>query len=118
MARLDADLLTTAEVESLMRVCSRRAPTGVRNRLIITLAWRCGLRCSEILDLKLKDVNLTEATLKVQRGKGGRARVVGLDAGTIELIDAWLKMRKKHRISGDYLVPTLHGARLDASYLR
>jgi hypothetical protein len=40
-SRLDADLLTAAEIELLMRQCSRRAPTGVRNRALVAVLWRC-----------------------------------------------------------------------------
>jgi integrase len=50
--RLDADLLTEDEIEALIRACSRRAPTGVRNRAIIALAWRSGLRIGEVLALR------------------------------------------------------------------
>lgn len=116
--RLDADLLTNAEVEALLRTCSRRAPTGIRNRVILALAYRSGLRCSEILDLKLKDVNLEEGTITVQRGKGGRRRVVGLDSGTGELVTRWLDMRKKRRLRSEYLICTLKGEHVDPSYVR
>jgi Phage integrase family len=74
--RLDADLLTRAEVERLLQVCSRRAPTGVRNKAMIVLAWRCGLRISEVLALRLKDVDLDGGLVTVQRGKGDRRRTV------------------------------------------
>ena len=80
--RLDADLLTPGEVERLIRVCSNRAPTGIRNRALIALAWRCGLRLGEVLALMPKDIDLDAATVIVQHGKGDRRRVVGLDAGT------------------------------------
>ena len=43
-SRLDVDLLTGAEIELLMRRCSRRAATGVRNRALIAVLRRCGLR--------------------------------------------------------------------------
>src|SRR5216683_1702807 len=58
MGQLDADLLTTAEVEALLRACSSRAATGVRNRAMIALLWRTGLRISEALALKLKEVQV------------------------------------------------------------
>jgi hypothetical protein len=45
--RLDADLLTAKEIERLLRACSHRAPTGVRNRAMIAIAWRSGLRIGE-----------------------------------------------------------------------
>jgi integrase len=79
---LDADLLTNEEIELLMRQCSRRAPTGVRNRALIAVLWRCGLRIGEARGLAVKDIDPDSGTLVVQRGKGGKRRVVGVDSGT------------------------------------
>ena len=59
--KLDADLLTAAEIELLMRQCSRRAPTGVRNRALVATLWRCGLRIGEALALAPKDLDWTFA---------------------------------------------------------
>jgi integrase len=84
---LDADLLAPSEIEALMRACSHRAPTGVRNRALIALCWRCGLRISEALALRPKDIDPATAVVIVQRGKGGKRRVVGIDAGTLALVD-------------------------------
>src|ERR1700730_17630481 len=97
--RLDADLPSREDFESLIRACSRRAPTGRRNAALSAVAWRCGLRASELVSLGLKDVDLVEGRLFVQRGKGGKRRVVGLDAGTAALIDRWLDARRKLRIT-------------------
>jgi len=117
--RLDPDVLNADEVEALMRVCSRRAPTGIRNRAIIAIAWRSGLRVSEILGLELKDVDLDNGTLLVRHGKGDKARTVGLDAGTSELIVRWLSARSKLDIGRNRLVfTTLSGNQIDPSYLR
>ena len=69
-SRLDADLLGGAEIELLMRQCSRRAPTGVRNRALIAVLWRCGLRIGEALALAVKDFDPNSGTLVVQRGRG------------------------------------------------
>ena len=99
-SRLDADLLTPAEIELLMRQCSRRAPTGVRNRALIAVCWRCGLRIGEVRGLAVKDFDPDSGTLVVQRGKGGKRRVVGVDAGTVALIGRWLEIRWKNGIPG------------------
>jgi integrase len=85
-SKLDADLLTAAEIERLMRQCSRRAPTGVRNRALIAVCWRCGLRIGEALALAVKDFEPDSGTLVVQRGKGGKRRFVGVDSGTVALV--------------------------------
>ena len=94
-SRLDADLLTPTEIELLMKQCSRRAPTGVRNRALVAVLWRCGLRIGEARGLAVKDFDPDSGTLVVQRGKGGRRRVVGVDSGTVALIGRWLEVRRK-----------------------
>jgi integrase len=63
------------EVLALMRVCSQRAPTGIRNRALIAVLWRSGLRISEALELERRDVDLDAGTLRVRHGKGDRAQI-------------------------------------------
>jgi site-specific recombinase XerD len=117
--RLDADLLTAKEIETLMRVCSSRAPTGVRNRAIIAVAWRSGLRIGEVLALQVKDVDLEAGTIVAQHGKGDRRRVVGLDAGTGALLVRWLEMRRKRGLGrAPTIFCTLAGGQIDSSYIR
>ena len=41
----------------MMRGCSRKAPTGLRNRALIALLYRSGLRINEALDLYPKDLD-------------------------------------------------------------
>jgi site-specific recombinase XerD len=119
MARLDPDVLTAVEVEALLKVCSRRAPTGIRNRAVFAIAYRSGLRVSEILALHLKDIDFDHGTLAVCHGKGDKARVVGVDTGTAELIVRWLQVRSKLGISRSRPVfTTLQGNPLDPSYFR
>jgi integrase/recombinase XerD len=117
--RLPDDVLTTQEIEALLRVCSRRAPTGRRNRALIVTLWRCGLRISEALALRPRDVDLDQGLLRVQRGKGGRSRVVGVDAGTAAILADWLEVRQA-RVPRESvpLFCTLAGGSIDASYVR
>ena len=118
-SRLDADLLTVAEIELLMRQCSRRAPTGVRNRALLAVLWRCGLRIGEALALAPKDLDPDSGTLVVQRGKGGKRRVVGVDAGTVALVGRWLEVRRRRGIAGGApLFCSLAGRPMDQSYTR
>lgn len=51
------EVLKEDEVRALMGACSKRAPTGVRNRALIALLWRSGLRISEALALMPADVD-------------------------------------------------------------
>lgn len=117
--RLDADLLTAHEIERVVRACSHRAPTGIRNRALIAVAWRSGLRLGEVLALRPKDIDLEAGTLVVQHGKGDKRRVVGLDAGTAALIARWLEVRRQRGINGRARIfCTLRGDELDQSYVR
>jgi site-specific recombinase XerD len=117
--KLDADLLTPAEIERLLRACSNRAPTGIRNRALLAVAWRSGLRIGEVLALRPKDVDLDAGTLVVQHGTGDRRRVVGIDAGTGALILRWMQVRTKRSIrSSSPIFCTLTGEEIDSSYVR
>jgi hypothetical protein len=118
-SRLDADLLTATEIELLMRQCSRRALTGVRNRALIAVLWRSGLRIGEAQALAVKDFDPDSGTLVVQPGKGGKRRVVGVDAGTVALVSRWLDVRREREHSSrGPLFCSLAGKPVDASYAR
>ncbi len=51
---------------------------GLRNRAIIMMGWRCGLRCSEALALRRSDISLDQHHVYVRFGKGGKSRRIGL----------------------------------------
>jgi integrase/recombinase XerD len=88
------ETLTEAEALALLRACSRRAPTGIRNRTLIATLWRCGLRIGEALALELRDVDRYRGTIRVRHGKGDEARVVGVDEQTAALLGRWIDWRR------------------------
>jgi site-specific recombinase XerD len=117
--RLDADLLTSHEIDALIKACSNRAPTGIRNRAMIAFTWRSGLRIGEVLALQPKDLDLENCVVTVRHGKGDKLRRVGLDPGTIALLQRWLEARRKRGINGRAPVfCTLLGDEIDQSYVR
>jgi site-specific recombinase XerD len=117
--RLEADLLTRSEIEAVLEQCPEGEWTGSRNRTLITVLWRTGLRISEALALREKDIDLVEGRLVVQRGKGGKRRVVGLDQGTIDVLQQWLTRRTEIAPpAGAPLFCTRRGGPIDASYIR
>ncbi|MFZ0043430.1 MAG: site-specific integrase [Solirubrobacteraceae bacterium] len=117
--RRPPEVLTEPEAVALIKACSTRAPTGVRNRALIAVLWRSGLRISEALALELRDVDLDAGTIRVRHGKGDKSRTVGLDEQTGALLARWVDRRR--RLEPGARAPvfcTLHGSRLDASYVR
>jgi integrase/recombinase XerD len=67
--------LTVAEVENLLRQPDESEPHGLRDRAMLELLYATGLRVSEIIQLKPRDLNLDEGYV-ICRGKGGKERVV------------------------------------------
>ena len=113
------EILTTDEVTRLMQACSKRAPTGIRNRALLAVLYRGGLRIAEALALKPKDVDLAAGTITVLCGKGKKRRVVGIDAGAVALIELWLTRRKALGFNGRHrLFCTLQGDPVSSTYCR
>ena len=113
------EILTPDEAKALIAACSRRAPTGIRNAALIAVMYRCGLRVSEALALKAKDIDQEQGTVTVLRGKGGKRRVVALDDGAARYLDRWLDRRHHLGMNGHQTVfCTLTGDPLDPSYVR
>ncbi len=114
------EILTPDEVQALMKACSRRGSSGVRNRALICLLWRAGLRISEALALKPKDIDHDKGTVRVLHGKGDKARTVGIDAGALAILDQWLDHRKnKLGLNGKNPVfCTLKGRPIASAYIR
>lgn len=91
--RLPPETLTTEEVRALLKACSRRYSTGVRNAALIVTLYRSGLRIHEALQLKPKDIDLDRGTLRVLHGKGDESRLVGLDPEACALLGRWADRR-------------------------
>ena len=69
--------LTMKEVEALLAAPDVGDPRGVRDRAMLEVLYGSGLRVSELIALRPKDVNLDEGFL-LCRGKGGKERIVPL----------------------------------------
>ena len=91
--KLPAEPLTEDEALELLKACSRRAPSGIRNRALVTVLWRTGLRCSEALDLAMRDVNLQAGEVRVREGKGRKARLVAIDPMAAIVVEKWIDTR-------------------------
>jgi len=113
-----AEPLTRAEVAALLRQCSVKAPTGIRNRALIAVMYRAGLRISEALALRPADVNQADGTLRVLHGKGDKSRTVGLDAGAMDTVARWMDRRRDFGFRNGPLFCTLAGTSMSDRYVR
>jgi site-specific recombinase XerD len=112
------ELLTRAEVAALLRQCSTTAPTGIRNRALITIMYAAGLRVNEALDLKGADVNPANGTIRVLHGKGDKARTASIDDGSMALVQRWMDARARLGLRQGKLFCTLAGGDLSDVYVR
>lgn len=112
-----AEVLTTDEVHAIIAGCSTKAPTGIRNRAMLTLLYRSGLRVSEVLALRPSDVNLDAHTVRVLHGKGNKATTRGFHPSATDALARWLDTRKGMTGRGP-LFCTLAGRPLQAQYVR
>lgn len=117
--RFPVEILTPAEAVALIKTCSTASSTGLRNRALLTVLYRAGLRISEALALRLKDVDLEAGTLTVLHGKGDRRRVVGLETGAADVLATWLERRTALGLNGRHFVfCTLRGQPIKSPYIR
>lgn len=111
--RFPVEILTSAEVRSLMAACSRRGALGHRDRALIATMYRAGLRVGELLALDVKDVDLASGEIRILRGKGGKARLVAVDGETAALVELWLAKRERAGVAaGGPLFCTFKGGPL------
>jgi site-specific recombinase XerD len=117
--KFPAEPLTEAEVNALIAGCSPTSMTGVRNRALITVMYRGGLRIAEALALKPADVDPVGGTIRVLLGKGKRARTIGFDPGAMAVVQRWIDMRRQLGLNGrPPLFCTLQGKPLHQQYVR
>jgi integrase len=101
--KLPPEPLTRAEVDRLMAGCSSRTSTGIRDRALIAVLYRAGLRISEALALQVKDVDLDRGLIVVLLGKGKRRRVAALDPTACALLERWMVRRATLNLPATWL---------------
>ena len=100
-------LLEPHEVEKLLSIPHLRADTGIRNRCIMQSQWEVGARIGEILALRPRDVLLSEQKVTIQRGKGGKTRVVYWRSEELSML---LTKWKERRPKSSFLFPTVRSS--------
>jgi integrase len=98
--RLDikvTDPLTELELRDLIRSCQGNTFADRRDEAIVRFMAETGIRAGECANLALADVDVVRGIATVQRGKGGRARIVPFGPQTGLALDRYIRMRRTHR---------------------
>lgn len=104
--------LTGAEIERLMAMPNLGCPTGLRDRVVLELMHRCGLRVTETCELHLRDVDWRagEIRIRAEIAKGGREAVIYLDETTLGWLERWKSERRHYGASKPHLFVCVRGA--------
>ncbi|MFC7357356.1 site-specific tyrosine recombinase XerD [Jejudonia soesokkakensis] len=95
-ARKLPDTLSEKEIDLLIRSIDLSTPQGERNRAIIETLYGCGLRVSEVINLKISDLFFEEGFIKVT-GKGDKQRFVPIGNLTKKYINIYRKEIRNHQ---------------------
>ena len=82
------DTLSEEEIEEIISQIDLSKPEGERNRAMLETLYSCGLRVSELVNLKISDLFFEEGFIRVI-GKGNKERFVPINLYTIKLINIY-----------------------------
>jgi len=108
--------LTVTEVERLLDAPDRRTPEGMRDRAMLMLMYAAGLRASEVVTLRLENVDPNAGFLRVL-GKGGKERVVPVAEAALDVLGDYVK-EWRPRFLGKGATNTLFLSRLGRQITR
>ncbi|MFY7669885.1 site-specific tyrosine recombinase/integron integrase [Tenacibaculum sp. MEBiC06402] len=89
------DVLSNEEITTLIKAIDLSHPQGERNKAIIETIYGCGLRVSELINLKVSDLFFEEGFIKVT-GKGDKVRFVPIHNYTMKLISSYISNFRNH----------------------
>ncbi|MGM0565782.1 MAG: site-specific tyrosine recombinase XerD [Bacteroidota bacterium] len=95
LARKIPDTLNESEIESIIESIDLSTPSGQRNRAIIELLYGCGLRVSELIDLKISNVFMDEMYLMAE-GKGNKERLIPFGKAAKKQLQIYLEDIRVH----------------------
>ena len=108
------DVLTVEEIDAMESECDENTFEGFRNRTIVEVAYSCGLRVSELVELKISNIYLDEEYLIVE-GKGSKQRMIPMSEMAVLLIKRYMLLRADRVIkkeSEDVLFVNRRGSKM------
>jgi integrase/recombinase XerD len=106
--------LSEADVEALLAAPDVGEPIGLRDRAMLEVLYACGLRVTELISLRLEQVNLRQGVVRVF-GKGSKERLVPLGEEAITWIERYVREARVLLLDGkpsDVLFPSARGEQM------
>jgi site-specific recombinase XerD len=98
-------VLSREEVSSLLA-----ATRNLKHQTALSIAYGAGLRASEVISLKIGDIDSTRMTLRIQQGKGGKDRYAMLSPVMLERLRTWWRVARAQgkMLEGGWLFPGMN----------
>ncbi len=90
------DTLNDNEIEKIIAAIDLSKPEGERNKAIIEVLYACGLRVSELVNLKISNLYFKDDFIKV-RGKGNKERLVPIGRSAVKQVKIYLDKVRVHQ---------------------
>jgi site-specific recombinase XerD len=113
-------VLAPAQIAALLDRIPATTPLELRDRALFELAYACGLRAEELVDLDVTSVSFEDEELRVE-GKGSKTRMIPAGEAALRAVSRWLERGRPALQSGDggeALVLSKSGRRLSTSDVR
>ena len=106
------------DLEKLLNYPDLNTDVGIRDALILELLYVTGIRVSELVNIKLKDINYDEKKIKIL-GKGNKERMVMYGSKCEDLLNKYLKIRNNFlKENNDYLLLGVKGKKINDRIIR
>ncbi|MDK1024252.1 MAG: site-specific tyrosine recombinase XerD [Gammaproteobacteria bacterium] len=106
------DSLTELDVEKLLAAPDVETPIGLRDRTMLEVLYGCGLRVSELVKLRISEVNLRQGVVRVM-GKGRKERLVPMGEEAMDWVTRFMTEARndllKNNLHSDILFPSNRG---------
>ena len=91
------EILSVAEIDKILAAIDLSQPEGQRNKAIIESLYSCGLRVSELINLRISNLYFKNGFIRIM-GKGSKERLVPISQRAIKEINLYMENRKKLNI--------------------
>lgn len=107
--------LSEQDVEQLLSAPDLSTPVGLRDRTMFEVLYACGLRVSELVKLRIPEVNLRQGVIRIM-GKGGKERLVPMGEESIAWLTRYMKEARtellKKSLFEDVVFPSKRGSEM------
>ena len=106
------------DIEKILNTPDLKTNIGIRDALILELLYVTGIRVGELVNIKLKDININEKNIKIL-GKGNKERIIMFGSRALDLLKKYMKIRNNFiKYDNPYLILSKTGRQINTREIR